>query len=88
MWIWVTSTLTIYLTLIAVFNRPDKNSADFASASRQYWITIAVEVLIIIAVGYFLKKRYELAKRREELSQQYKEMKEFNKEEGNTGDAE
>ncbi|MDL2257252.1 hypothetical protein LJC06_03495 [Bacteroidales bacterium OttesenSCG-928-I14] len=51
--------LLIYLGVIAYFSYPSpENGKSFV----QYYITIAISVIVCIALGYFLKKKEEKEK--------------------------
>lgn len=53
-YIWVPSLIAIYAAIIACCNL---DALDTESGRRDFWITVAVEIIILILTSIFLKKR-------------------------------
>ncbi|MBD5211629.1 MAG: hypothetical protein HDS74_00795 [Bacteroidales bacterium] len=73
-YVWIPSALAVYSLILAVINFSDEY-LKWTEASRRYWITLAIQMVIIAAVAFFLKKKDRLKNEREDLAKKIEEQK-------------
>lgn len=73
-YVWIPSALAVYSLIIAVINFSDEY-LKWTEASRRYWITLAIQMVIIAAVAFFLRKKDRLKNEREDLAKKIEEQK-------------
>ena len=59
--IWIPLVLFVYLAAMAYFNYPGPNNPELSL--KQYYITIGITSVLIIALVFFLKKKEEYRKK-------------------------
>ncbi|MBD5201196.1 MAG: hypothetical protein HDS85_04015 [Bacteroidales bacterium] len=73
-YVWIPSALAVYSLILAVINFSDEY-LKWTEASRRYWITLAIQIVIIAAVAFFLRKKDRLKNEREDLAKKIEEQK-------------
>lgn len=62
-YIWVPAFLSVYALAMALFNLDNLNTSD---GRKTFWFTVGVEILLIVLVAVFLKKRDKYRSQREQ----------------------
>ncbi|MBO4966377.1 MAG: hypothetical protein J6C81_09020 [Muribaculaceae bacterium] len=73
-YVWVPAFLTVYALAMALFNLDNLKTAD---GRQTFWFTVGVEVLLIVLVAVFLKKRDKYRMQREESMARQEEQNRY-----------